>query len=74
MERAYDVKDLVAKLKAQGIEVAEEGAKAAFEAVWAWIGESAQLSATQLDDMIWGFAQPAKPYILEQLDKINPNG
>lgn len=74
MLKPYDPKDLAEKLKAQGIEVAEEGAKAAFEAVWAWVGESAQLSASQIDDLIWGLAQPAKPYILEQLEKINPNG
>ena len=71
MEKAYDVKDLVEKLKDAGLEVAEEAAKAVVESVLDWVQESAALSPNKWDDLIAGFIPAAKPAIMEALDKID---
>lgn len=74
MEKPYDIKALVAKYKASGLEVGEEAAKAIFSGTMEWVEESAAASESKIDDMIVGLIQPAKPYILEQIEKINPAG
>jgi hypothetical protein len=71
MEKAYDPKALVGKLKDKGLDVAEDAAKAVVESVFEWTEESAKISATKVDDMIVGVAAPIKGFVLEQVDKID---
>lgn len=72
MEKAYDIKDLVSKINIK--EIGEEGAKQAAKAVFAWLKESAQLSSTPFDNILIPVLEMAEPKVLEELDKINPNG
>jgi ADP-heptose:LPS heptosyltransferase len=51
MTEAYDIKSLVEKFKAHGLDIAEEAAKAATISILDWFEESAKLSATPFDDV-----------------------
>lgn len=72
-KKAYDLKLLLEKLKAQGIEVLEENAKILVETTFDWLEESAKLSKTPYDDMAVVIYPKAKELILEQAERINPN-
>lgn len=72
MEKAYDLKDLVSKINIA--EIGEESAKGVAVAVLDWLKESAEKSATPFDNILIPVLDMAKPKILEELDKINPNG
>jgi hypothetical protein len=71
MTTAYDVQDLLARFKAAGLDLAEDGAKAAFVAVTAWFKESAKLSATPFDDVALVVLPTLEKTALEALDKID---
>ncbi len=71
MEKAYDLKVLGEKLKAKGLDVAEESLKVLVSETLDWVSESAPLSATSADDYIAMAIPFIKPKILEQLDKID---
>lgn len=71
MEKAYDVADLMAKLKARGLDVAEEAAKVIIEESFNWLQESAPLSATPYDDMALIILPQLKAFALAQADKID---
>ncbi len=71
MEKAYDLKALVAKLKARGLDLAEDGAIIVIEEAFAWLEESAPLSATPYDDMALVVFPPLKKMILEAADGID---
>lgn len=51
MEKAYDVKVLVEKLKARGLDIAEDAAIIMIEETAAWVSESAVLSENKIDDL-----------------------
>lgn len=73
MEKAYEVKDLLNKLKANGMEVVEEEAKHIIVAVCEWLDESGKLSPTPYDDMAFAAALPkVKELALGLAEKINP--
>jgi len=71
MEKAYDAKVLVAKLKARGLDVAEEAAKVLIEESFTWVEESAKLSATPYDDMGLVIIPKLKELALKEVDKID---
>ena len=71
MEKAYDVKVLLEKLKSKGLDVAEESAKVLFESVVEWVEESAKLSATPYDDMGLIVLPQIKKLALEAIDQID---
>lgn len=71
MEKAYDLKALVEKLKAKGLDVAEETAKIALQEVFQWVEDSAKLSATPYDDMGLIVLPQLKKLALEAADKID---
>lgn len=72
MEQAYDPKALVAFIKDQGLEVAEESVKAIYMGTKAWLKESAVLSATPVDNLVAPFYDQLDPIVLPLIDKINP--
>lgn len=51
MLKAYDLNDLVMKLKARGLDVAEDMAKVIIQESAKWIVESAALSENKIDDV-----------------------
>lgn len=75
MEKAYDLKALGEKLKAQGLPIAEEALEAVAGKVYVsmkeWLKESAPLSETKVDDFIAPFYDQLDPLILPLIDKID---
>lgn len=75
MEKAYDLKELGARLKAQGLPIAEEALEAAAAIVYkefkAWAKESAPLSETKVDDFVAPFYDQLDPIVLPMIDKID---
>lgn len=71
MEKAYDLKVLVDKLKVRGLNLGEDAAKGIIEDTLAWVEESAKLSATPYDDMGLIVLPKLKEMALAQVDKID---
>lgn len=71
VEKAYDLKALADKLKARGLELAEDGAKGVVEDVFAFLEESAKLSSTPFDDMALIILPKVKEMLLGAVDKID---
>lgn len=71
MTQAYDVKDLLEKLKVSGLSVAEESAKDVLEALVAWLQESATLSATPIDNIALVLLPEIKTLALATISKID---
>jgi len=74
MEKAYDLKGLVLKLKDHGLELSEEAAKILVAATFDWLDESASLSKNQADDFLKPFYPLVKKYALDMAEQINPAG
>lgn len=71
MVKAYDVKELVNKLKARGLDVAEEMAVVIIEETLVWVDESAVLSENKIDDVARLGIEPLKKLALKLADKID---
>lgn len=71
MEKAYDLKVLAEKLKAKGLDVAEEAAKIIVEETLTFIVESAVKSENKYDDLLVAIVPVIKPHILSAVDKID---
>lgn len=72
MDKAYDVKELVAKFKDDGLEIAEEAAKIILNNVFDWAHESALVSPNPYDNMLMILYPQIKEFIMDQAEKINP--
>lgn len=70
-KKAYDVAVLLEKLKARGLDLAEEAGKIVVEEVTEWVVESAQISKTPFDDVAIVAMPAIKKLALEQVDKID---
>ncbi len=73
MDKPYDLADLGARLKGEGLEVAEEALKKIVKHTFGWARESAQLSPNKMDDMIAPFLIPIEAYVMERADEVNPD-
>lgn len=71
MEKAYDVKDLAARMIAKGMPEVEDMAQIAYACMKEWAIESAQLSENKVDDVIMPALQFLDAIILPHLDKID---
>jgi len=71
MEKAFDKKDLVAKLEAKGLPVVEGLAKVVVESVLDWCVESVVMSESKYDDFAMPVIVALKPFIMKELDKID---
>jgi hypothetical protein len=71
MEKAYDIKAYLEKLKGLGLNVGEELAKQLFICTLDWVSESAKLSNNPVDDFIIAAVAPMKETILKLVDKID---
>lgn len=67
----YDVAKLVAKLKARGLDLAEEGAKGVVTDVLDWVQESVQKSPTPWDDILLAVLPELRKQALAEIDKID---
>jgi hypothetical protein len=71
MKKAYDVKELVERLKGKGVVLAEEAVVQMLDATLDWFKESAALSENPYDDMLVGLIPTVKRELLKQIDKID---
>jgi hypothetical protein len=71
MEKAYDIKALVAKFKGRGLDLTEEAAKMVLEESCDWLEESAALSVNKFDDMAALGIPQVKKLMLPLIDKID---
>lgn len=71
MEKPYDLKVLGAKLKAKGLDVAEESLKVVVSETLDWVSESAPVSPNKVDDVVAMAIPFVKPKIMEAIDKID---
>lgn len=71
MEKPFEIKALVAKLKDKGLDVAEEGAKLIVESTLDWVQESVLLSPNKVDDFAAVIIPAVKPFVMKALDKID---
>lgn len=71
MEKAYDPKALVEKLKGRGLDLAEDAGKIIVEELFVWVEESAKLSASPYDDMALIVMPQLKEKALAFVDKID---
>ena len=71
MTKAYDVAELMKRLQAKGLDVAEEAAKVLVEETITWVQDSAVISENKIDDLVAPLMGSVKPYIMAQIDKID---
>lgn len=69
-KQAFDVKDLVEKLKVAGLPLAEEAGHAVVKAVFEWVEESAKLSESKVDDIVIAVLPSIRSFIDSKLDGI----
>lgn len=71
MDKAYDIKVLGEKLKAKGLDMAEESVKILAESVFEWVEESASISPNIYDDLIKLAMPQIKEVVFKAVDKID---
>jgi len=71
MEKAFDLKILMEKLKARGLDLAEDAAKIVIEETLDWADESVTLSANKFDDLVKPFIPQLKAAALGLADGID---
>jgi hypothetical protein len=70
MEKPYDIKALAEKLKAKGLDVADEVLKDVVGETLDWVTESAKLSPTPFDDVAALVAPKVKEVAFSAIDKV----
>lgn len=71
MEKPYDLKDLMGRLKGKGLDLTEEAAKLVLHETCVWIQESAALSPNKLDDLAAVGVPELEKLALKLVDKID---
>lgn len=71
MQNAYDIKELVSKFKAKGLDLTEDAAKLLIGSTFEWLKESAVISKTPYDDMASVVYPIIEKQIMEYADKID---
>lgn len=71
MEKAYDVKSLMAKMKDSGLDLVEAEVGLFYKNLKEWAQESAVLSENKIDDIVAPFVGQLDPILLPLIDKID---
>lgn len=71
MTKAYDVQDLLGRLKGDGLDLVEHEVGLVYKHLKEWIQESAVLSENKIDDVVAPFIGQLDPVMLPLIDKIN---
>jgi len=71
MEKPFDLKALVEKMKGHGLELGEDAAKLVVESTLDWVAESVVLTPNKADDFALVIIPAVKPFVMAQLDKID---
>lgn len=72
MEKAFDLADLGEKLKAAGLELAEENVKVLVPIMLDWIQASVALTENKFDDFFLIARPQIEAVIMPAIEKINP--
>lgn len=72
MTKAYEIKNLLERCKAQGLELTEEAAKIFAKELIAWADDSAVISENKIDDIARIGYPELQKILLGLADKINP--
>ena len=73
MEKPFDVKDLGEKLKAAGLELAEENVKVLLPIFLDWIEDSVKMTENKFDDFFVVIRPQLEATLNPLIEKINPN-
>lgn len=71
LEKAYDFKVLIERLKLRGLKEVEDLARIVYEQLKTFLMESAPLSENPIDDIAAPFVMQLDPLVLPQIDKIS---
>lgn len=72
MEKPFDLKDLVARLKSRGLPIAEQAAEGVYEDLKGWLNDSAVIHENSLvKSLVPLLLGVADQMVKEQLDKID---
>lgn len=71
MQNAYDVQDLLMRLKGDGMDLTEKEVGLFYMHLKDWFKESAAISDNKIDDLIAPFISQLDPIFLPLIDKIN---
>ena len=71
MKDAYDLKELGEEMKAEGLDLLEDGAGKAYKALKSWLKKSAVKSTTPVDNIVTSFLDQLDSAVLPQIDKID---
>lgn len=71
MDKAYDIKVLAGRLKAKGLDVAEDVAQVALKEVIEWLKESAVASHNSYDNLLLAVYPMLEAEMATQIDKID---
>lgn len=71
MDHPFDIKDLVARLKLKGLDVAEEMASVIAKETFAWGKESCLLSPSVYVKPLAGVLDVIEPFVDKAIDKID---
>lgn len=70
-QKAYEIKALMAKFKARGLDLAEDAARMVVEETCNWVIESAVISENKIDDVVALGIPQLKQILLPLVDKID---
>jgi len=71
MEKPFEIAGLAEELKAQGLELAEQGAAVAAKAVLNWVEASVKLTENKFDDFFVMVRPMVEPELSKYIDKID---
>lgn len=71
MEKAYDVKDLLNRIKGDGLDLLESELGLVYKHMKDWLKASAPLSENKIDDVIAPFVDQMDPIMLPLIDKVD---
>ena len=71
MQKAWETKALLEKLKGQGLDVAEDAGKVLVEVLFEWAEESIDLTPSKLDDLGKPVLGMVKNYLLKKIDELD---
>lgn len=69
--KPYDLKELLAELKINGLDIAEDATMSVYESVQSWLLKSAAASDNRIDDLLLVILPAADKFVREQIDLID---
>lgn len=71
MEKPFDIANLAERLKANGLDLAEDVAKVVAKETLSWVKESVLLTSNPFDDLLTAVLPVVSDFVMAELDKID---